>query len=154
MNLVHTSSQEIKSINEFGTFGTFLCFSASEYVMTASANHVAYSISIDESDIIDAENLFYHEDAEKLDAIVELVMASVGCDEDTAENLISQCADVHSIDCDIEPEDLADVSFEIQRRSAEAARALGFRGVAMNDEQGRMWLVDMNEKESELKVMK
>lgn len=150
MNLIHTSPVEINKINEFGTFGTFLCFSDSEYVMTAAGEHIAYSIEIDEADIIDAESLFYHEDANKLDAIVELVMAAVGCDEDTAEELISQREDVHSIECDIEPEDLADVSFEIQRRSAEAARALGFRGVAMDDEQGRMYLIDMEGKEIEL----
>lgn len=151
MQLFHTSPNEITEINAFGRFGEFLFFSRCEYVMTAG-EHVTYTIDLDEDDIIDAEQLFYHEDAEKLQPLVERVMNMVGCDEDTAEELIAQREDVHSIDCDIEPEDLAEVSWDIQRITGEAAVILGFRGAEMEDEQGRAFLISMAGRETELEA--
>jgi len=147
--LIHTSPAAITEINSAGRYGSFLCFADDEYVMTAG-EHIAYSIDIDESDIIDAEQLFYHDDAEQIDALVQQVAQMVGCDEDTAEELIAQREDVHSIDCDVEPEDMADVSWDIQHITAKAAKLLGFRGVEMDDEQGRMTLIDMLGREADL----
>jgi len=82
--------------------------------------------------------------------LVQQVAQMVGCDEDTAEELIAQREDVHSIDCDVEPEDMADVSWDIQHITAKAAKLLGFRGVEMDDEQGRMTLIDMLGREADL----
>jgi len=152
MKLFHTSPAEITEIHGDGRFGEFLFFSADEYVMTAG-DHVTYAIEVGEDDLIDAEQLFYHEDAERLAPLVEKVMEMVGCDEDTAEELIAQTEDVHSIDCDIEPEDLAEVSWEIQRITGEAAVMLGFRGAAMSDEQGRAYLIHMAGRENELEAV-
>jgi len=152
MKLFHTSPAEITEIHSDGSFGEFLFFSADEYVMT-TGDYVTYAIDIDEGDLIDAEQLFYHEGAEKLAPLVEQVVSMVGCDEDTAEELIAQTADVHGIDCDIDPEDLAEVSWEIQRITGEAAVMLGFRGVAMNDEQGRAYLIHMAGRADELEAV-
>ena len=149
MKLLHTSPVEITEINSFGRFGEFLFFADGEYVMTSGA-HITYTLEINDSDIIIAENMFYHEDADKLAGLVDKVMMMVGCGEDTAEDLIAQRTDVHSIDTDIDPEDLADISWEIQRLSAEAAVALGFRGVEMEDEQGRSYLINMAGREAEM----
>lgn len=149
MKLIHTSPSEIKTIDDFGRFGGFLFFSGSEYAMTAGS-FFTYAIDLCEEDLIDAEQLFYHEDAAKLEGFVGEVMSMAGCDENTAEELISQRVDVSNIDTDIDPEDLADISWDIQRITGEAAVALGFRGVAMDDEQGRAFLVAMNGRESEL----
>ncbi|WP_275289162.1 hypothetical protein [Halomonas elongata] len=151
MQLIHTSPSEITEINSFGRFGEFLFFSEDEYVMTAG-EHVTYSTEIDEDDIIEASQLFYHDDAEKLDGLVEQVMEMVGCDEDTAEELIAQNEDVHSIDCDIEPEDLAEASWDIQRIAGEAAVILGYRGVEMEDEQGTAYLINMKGREADLEA--
>lgn len=41
--------------------------------MTAG-DHVTYAIEVGEDDLIDAEQLFYHEDAEMLAPLVEKVM--------------------------------------------------------------------------------
>ncbi|UTD54940.1 AcrIF11 family anti-CRISPR ADP-ribosyltransferase [Halomonas sp. MS1] len=150
MTFLHTSPSTIIEINAFGRFGEFLFFTAdAPYVMTAG-NYVTYSLELDENQIIDAESLFYHQDAEKLSGLVHKVVALVGCDEDMAEELIAQRADIHSIDCDIEPEDLAEVSWDIQRIAGEAALLLGFAGVAMDDEQGRAYLINMADRVSQL----
>lgn len=151
MKLFHTSPAEINEINDNGRFGSFLFFSDIEYVMTAG-QHITYTINISDDSLIDAEELFYHDDAEKLNGLVERVMAMTGCDEDTAEELISQREDIHSIDSEVDPEDLADISWDIQKIAAEAAAILGYRGVEMDDEQGRCYLVDMSGRAGELQA--
>ena len=151
MQLIHTSPSEITEINSFGRFGEFLFFSSREYVM-AAGEHIAYTLDLDDDAIIDAESLFYHEDAEKLSGLVEQVMEMVGCDEDTAEELIAQREDVFSIDTGLEPEDLGELSWDIQAIAGRAAVLLGFRGAAMDDEQGRAYLIHMAGREAELEV--
>ena len=88
MELFHTSPEAISEITTDGMFGEFLFFSASVYAM--SDYKACYSVEISESDIIDASDLFYHENAEKLSGFVSDVQRMTGCDEDTAESLISQ----------------------------------------------------------------
>lgn len=144
MELFHTSPAEIKKINSFGVFGSFLCFSDDVYVMTAG-EFVTYKLEIDEDDIIEAGQLFYHDDAEKLGGLVQEVMDMIGCDEDEAETLIEQRASI-SVCSEIDGEDL----WEIQHISAQAARLLGYRGVSMQDEQGTVYLIDMLGCENEL----
>lgn len=141
MELFHTSPEPIKSIKSLGLFGSFLCFAPSEYVMTAAAKHYTYKIEIDDDEIIPASRLFYHEDAAKLDGFVQQVMNMLDCDEDEAIEQIEQRGDFCGD---------AEQSWEIQRITAEAAKALGFRGVSMSDEQGFMVMVDMLGKEGEL----
>tara|TARA_R110001606_G_scaffold399270_1_gene583264 strand:- start:1371 stop:1799 length:429 start_codon:yes stop_codon:yes gene_type:complete len=139
MQLFHTSPDAIANIDKFGRFGTFLCFAQDEYVMTAG-DHVSYTLNIEESAIIEADQLFYHEDAEKLQGLVEQVMGMLDCDEDTAEDMLSQKDDCGD----------AEMSWDIQRMTAEAAKLLGFRGVSMQDEQGTCYMIDMLGRESEL----
>lgn len=152
MTLYHTSPTAITEINSFGRFGEFLFFSDDEYVMTAGDHVVIYSIEMETSEIIEAGQIFCHEDAAKLDGLVEQVMEMVGCDQDTAEDLIAQNEDVHNIDCDVEPEYLADASWDIQRITGEAAVMLGFRGAVMQDEQGAAYLIRMKGHEADLQA--
>lgn len=152
MELFHTSPSEITTITTDGRYGEFLCFAADEYVMTAG-EHVTYRLDVEEADIIDAGSLFYHEDADKLAGLVERVMELVDCDEDTAEELISQRIDVHELDT-VDPMDAADLSWDIQAITAQAGKLLGFRGVAMNDEQGVCYMIDMLGHEDELERIK
>ncbi|CDM53667.1 hypothetical protein ACM8BJ_30950 [Pseudomonas aeruginosa] len=148
MEIFHTSPVEITTINTQGRFGEFLCFAADEYVMTAG-DHVTYRIKVDESDIIMAGSIFYHERAADLSGLVERVMQLTGCDEDTAEELISQRIDVFSLD-DIDASDAAELSWDIQAITAQAAKTLGFRGVSMQDEQGTCYMIDMLGHDAEL----
>lgn len=152
MQLFHTASAPITEINESGRFGSFLFFSGNEYVMTAG-EHIAYSIEIDDADIIEAGQLFYHEDAAKLELLVARVAAMAGCDDDTAEALIEQRTDVCAIDCNADPCDLGELSWDIQAITAQAAALLGFRAVSMLDEQGTAYMINMKGRESELETV-
>lgn len=149
MQLIHTSPVEITSINTHGRYGEFLFFSTNEYVMTAGS-HLAYTIELDDAAVIRASALFHHDDAEKLAGLVAEVATRFDVDEDTAEALIEESQSIFDIDSNVEPEDLADASWDIQHYTARAAKLLGFRAVAVSDEQGTAYLVDMLGREAEM----
>lgn len=148
MQLFHTSPTELTAIDNTGRFGEFLFFSAREYVMTAGS-HITYSVEIDDGAIIAAGRLFYHDDAAKLDGLVAELAARLGVSPETAEALIEESQSVFDLD-HIEPEDAADAAWDVQHCTARAAKLLGFRAVAISDEQGTAYLVDMLGRESEL----
>lgn len=141
MQLYHTSPSPITEISPAGTFGSHLCFSSHVYQMCIG-EAVVYSIEISDDDIIDASSLLHHPDAELLDDIIAEVARIADCDTDTAEDYITQSDD---------PGD-AELSWDIQRLTAEAAGVLGYRGVAAQDEQGTVYLIDMSGRESELMI--
>ncbi|REC94896.1 hypothetical protein [Kushneria indalinina] len=141
MQLFHTSPQEIEEINQSGRFGEFLFFAGDVYVMTAG-EHVVYTAEIGESDIIKAGRLFYHDDAEKLSSIVAALAERLSIDEDDAESLIDESKSVWDMDIDVEPEDMADLSWDIQALTARAAKTLGFKAVQVEDEQGIAYMID------------
>lgn len=101
---------------------------------------VTYAIEIDKNELIDADRLFYHEDAELLDSVVEQVKDMLDCNDEDAERMLEQKEDCGD----------AEMSWEIQALSAHAAGILGFRGVAMQDEQGECYLIEMANHEAEL----
>lgn len=146
MDLFHTSPAEIKNITT-GRFGEFLFFSSREYVMCAG-NHVTYKLEVADDEIIAAGSIFFHEDAGKLEELVAELSDQLGVDADVAEALIEESKSVHDLD-EIEAEDAADLSWEVQRFTAHAAKILGFRGVAVADEQGTAYMIDMQGRESE-----
>lgn len=149
MKLLHTSPSEITEINAFGRFGEFLFFADEAYVMTAG-EHITYCIDIDENAIIEAGQLFYHDDAEKLTGLVAELAEKLSIDEDDAESLIDESKSIWDMDLDIDPEDMADASWDIQVFTARAAQALGFRAVEVEDEQGTSYMVSMMGRESDL----
>lgn len=149
MKLLHTSPSEITEINSFGRFGEFLFFADEAYVMTAG-EHVTYSIDIQEDAIIEASQLFYHEDAEKLSGLVAELAEKLNIEEDDAEALIEESKSIWDMDLEIEAEDMADASWDVQVFTARAAQALGFRAVEVEDEQGTSYMVSMVGRESEL----
>jgi len=139
MELFHSSPIEITEIDQSGRFGEFLCFAENEYVMTAGS-YVTYKIGVPEDLIIEASRLFYHADASKLDGLVAKIMEMLGCDEETAEAMLSQKDDCGE----------AEMSWDIQAMTAQAAKILGYRGVSMRDEQGTCYMIDMLGREPEL----
>lgn len=149
MKLLHTSPSEITEINTFGRFGEFLFFANEAYVMTAG-EHVTYSIEIDENAIIEAGQLFYHDDADKLSGLVAELAEKLSIDEADAEALIEESKSIWDMDLDIDPEDMADASWDVQVFTARASQALGFRAVEVEDEQGTSYMVSMMGRESEL----
>lgn len=146
MELFHTSPEKIISINNHGLFGDFLCFAASPYFMTQADSPIVYRIELSDDDVVDAASFFYRDDYAMLDGVVAKVMAMVGCDEDAAQDLLSGKTSLLEVADEFDPEQ----DFEIQRLQGEAARALGFRAVEVEDEQGAMWLVAMSGFECEL----
>ncbi|WP_158658379.1 hypothetical protein [Achromobacter sp. AONIH1] len=148
MELFHTSPSEISSIGTAGRFGSFLFFSGHVYNMTAGES-VVYGLEIDEAAIIEAGQLFFHADAEKLAPLVAELAHRLGVDEDDAEALIEESQSVYDVD-GIEAEDAADASWDVQHYTARAAALLGFRGVAINDEQGTAYMIDMQGREGDL----
>lgn len=153
MELFHTSPSKIETIRaEDGRFGEFLFFSSGVYSMSGKPNSelFVYAIEIDNGGIIDAGSLFYHEHAAKLDALVAEVAGRFDIDTDTAEALLSERRQVHELD-GIEPEDMADASWDMQLYTARAAKLLGFRGVRVSDEQGTAYMIDMLGRESDLR---
>lgn len=148
MELFHTSPAEIKEITTLGRFDGFLFFSADEYVMTAG-EHITYRIGLDDSQIIEAGQLFYHENAAELSGLVSELAGYLGIDENDAEALIEESKSVFDLDI-VEPEDAADLSWDVQLFTARAAKILGFRGVQVEDEQGSAYMIDMLGRENEL----
>ena len=146
--LYHTSPEPITRIHEHGTFGDFLCFAVRPYYTTCAPDPRGYSLEIPKAQIIEARGFFFHEDADKLDPIVQQVVRMVGCDEDIAEDLLSgvkSLSDIDSVESD------ADLDFHIQRLQGNAARTLGYRAVLTFDEQGSMYLISMLGHEDELR---
>ncbi|WP_415832369.1 hypothetical protein [Kerstersia similis] len=148
MELIHTSPSEIKEIRAHGRFDSFLFFSAREYSMSVG-QHVTYSIEIDENQVIEASRLFYRDDAEKLQALVEDMASRYNIDAEEAESLIEGRSAAHDIIDDAD--EAAEASWDSQLYAARAATLLGFRGVAVDDEQGTAYMIDMLGREAELK---
>ncbi|SSW65366.1 hypothetical protein AVE30378_01529 [Achromobacter veterisilvae] len=147
MKLFHTSPNEISTITSAGRFGSFLFFSARIYTVTAG-EAVVYSLEIDDDSIVEAGRLFYHEDAARLQPLVDELAARLGIDEDDAEALIGESKSVFDLD-GVEG-DLGEMSWDVQTITARAAGILGFRGVAVSDESGTSYLIDMAGREGEL----
>ena len=131
IELIHTSPVEIKEINNFGRFGTWLFFSGKEYTMS-DCETLAYKIDVNEDEIVDARQFFYRDDCDKLASLVEEVMEMTGEDADSAQDILSDGGFM----CE------AELSWELQYMTAKAAKALGYSIVEMSDEQGTCWMVD------------
>jgi len=143
MKLLHTSPQEITNISLTGRFGEFLFFSCDEYVMTGASDCLTYEIDLDEDQIVDASTFFYREDCHLLNDLVEEVMDLTGCDEEQAQEYLSQNESYFE-----DPE----VDWDIQRLTGEAGKILGFRAVEAQDEQGTCYIVSMFGHKKELKL--
>jgi hypothetical protein len=148
ITLFHCSHETIKTIHDDGTFGSFLFFGTEP----SHYGHVVHSIFVDlDEEVISAGSIFYQESARKnpeLDDVVETVMEAFSVDEDTAEELISERTSIF----DVKENACADDVWLMQYFTAYAAKALGFRGVAISDEYGTSYMIDMLGRENELEI--
>lgn len=148
LTLYHCSHEAISTIHDDGNFGSWLFFGdePSHY------GDVIHSIEIDvDEEVIKASSIFYQENAVNnpaLDAVVEQVMEVFNVDEDTAEELISERLSIFDINEDAS----ADDAWLMQYYTACAAEALGFRGVAVSDEYGTSYMINMFGREHELTI--
>lgn len=139
MEIFHTSPAPITAINSYGMFGECLCFSSSFYQM-AACEVLVYKMEISENEIVKAGSFFYRDDCDKLSGIVANIMELADCDEDQAQEYLSQN--------DNHPDD--EIDWRIQGYSGEAAKALGFRACQAQDEQGAVYIVPMRGREADL----
>lgn len=139
--MYHTSPVEIKE-PKHGMFGDFICFSDSVYVQTAG-QHVVYRLDVDDESVIEASRLWHQDDVSPLQKFVDEIVNRYEVSESDAELLIDESKSIYDVDSNVEPEGLADASWNIQRITAEAGRALGYGIVAMSDEQGTVYFVDI-----------
>jgi len=138
MELFHVG-HKIDKITQEGRFDEFLFFG----VNASHDGDTTYKINIDESDIADPNSFFYRDDYKKLDYLVTEIMNLVGCDGDHAEDLLSQR----------QTHDDAEIDWNIQTLTARAAQTLGFRAVAIPDEYGTSYMIDMWGHESDLIII-
>lgn len=145
MKLFHTSQEQIEKIRQDGLFDDGLCFAGSPYGLSDIEN--IYGLEINEDQIIEACSIAYA-DWEVIQPIAQELADKIGCTAEEAVDYISECEhlDWNDFDCDC----VAEFEWEIQRYALKCAKALGYRGVQLRDEQGAMWLISMFEQENEL----
>ena len=148
--MLHTSPyQKIEIKDEMdGVFGTYLFFVWGEpedaedaYQMSSAAKWVHY-LDEDDVNIIEASMMFYEDDSAsnaELDSIIREVQAKFDVDEETACDLLDESIDIMD---EIVGGDWSDNSWWLQWATARAAKALGYDGVEVIDEQGSAIMVD------------
>lgn len=119
--------------------------------MTAGS-YVVHKLTLEEDQIIKASEIFYHPNSASLEGIVAELAERLSVETDVAEALIEESTNVFDLD-NIEPEDLAETSWDVQTFTARAAKILGFRAVQVTDEQGYAYMVDMLGHENDLTVI-
>lgn len=137
ITVTHRSQSEIKAIRADGRFDEFMFFTA--YDVAAAGNGFNYSATLAGNEVIEASQLFYHEDAAKLDALVTRLADKFGIDIDDAEDIISERKQLRDVVDSADAED----DFDIQCLTARCAKVLGFRAVAVSDEFGVSYMIDM-----------
>jgi hypothetical protein len=142
--LFHTSAKKIDKVSPFGLLGSSLCFAINPYVMTAAACAITYKIELSDSEIIEASQLFYHENASALSDLVKEFCDRFDVEEDAAESLISEQSHIDTSD--------AEDMMNVQKFTSRAASLLGYRAVRCDDEQGSVYIVEMLNKENELEI--
>ena len=140
MELYHSTNQEITKITKDGRFGCFLFFGNS--MSGKSHGDIVYKLEIEEDLLIEANSIFYQENSyELLKEEIKEVQELCGVDEQTAMSYIDE-SDYYQV-CD---EESAEISWDIQRITAKCAKKMGFLGVAVSDEHGTSWMIDMLDK--------
>ena len=157
----HTSPDEIAKIDKAGKFVSNLFFSDEPYFMTEAANPKVYSMDLNEDDLLEVSRLPYMDLTDDQNGIYRQYIEEVKDkfsieDDDLAEDILTEAENVYSIadDLGIEPEDLADASWGVQRLIGDMANDMGFKGALATDEQGEVLISNMLNREGELNLVK
>lgn len=179
MKLYHTSPRDIEKIHDQGLYGSSLFFSHNPYFMGGHEG-IVYEMDIDENEILDVSRIPYLdlEDFEKIKPVVEEIQEITELNEEESTDLLSEKKDIQSLYNELEEyanfyhendhneddkqrklnlyenlgqKDLGDIAWKIQSLAGKAAKLLGFRGAKLFDEQGVSYLIDMMNKEYDLK---
>lgn len=139
---IHTSPITYLHINdESGVFGSFLFFTVDEPYQMAAGDVQSYAVREESVELLEAGRIFYDNDPaenEALQSVVNEVVATHGIDECLACDLIdgseSGWDEVNGWD--------AEADWQMQYFTARAAKACGYDGVAVEDEQGTSYMID------------
>ena len=109
-----------------------------------------FSLEIDSNDIISASQLFYHDDSDKLDSVLEDIELFYGFDKELAEELIGEEISVFD---QAEWERLGiedgmqalELDWAMQSFKADAAKILGYNAVAVQDENVESVMINVAE---------
>lgn len=147
--LYHTSPNAIESINRFGLFGSGLCFASSPYQMSA-CDVLTYKLDAEGLNFLELSEIEWDDNAIEAAKYLESWCGEMGVSDgaEALEFLVNQnCSDVFEEFPDsIEVEDYADFSFYMQKLALDLSVHLGFDGVSMRDEQGQLYLINMENK--------
>ncbi len=135
MKIYHTSPKKIEKIKKYnGVFDSVLFFSNDKYYMNNESKCV-YSVNVNESEIIDVEDLEITEEQ-------ALDISNVLCiDVDDVEDVIASSGNIID-DCEL--------SWWVQAEQARIAKSMGYVAVRGKDEQGTYYAIDMYGKENML----
>lgn len=126
-----------------GLFGSFLFFIGAQ---STPFGTVDYEIDIDELNIARMFDLKYDVDYEVIQHVIADLADHISVDEETAFDLIVEDRNWTEIE-HLDGED----GWLIQRAACECAKADGFDGIALNDENGDVIAIDMMGRETMLK---
>ena len=136
--MYHTSPNKITEgmINKNGVAGDCLFFSDDVYVMTSSAKHYVY-----EADFSCVAASQLHD----LD-IIRQIADRFDCDIDLAEGLLDSSENEFNQSFDVDAEE----SWWLQGMRGKCALIMGYDGCEDQDEQGTVYIVPMEGRESQL----
>jgi len=150
MTLIHCSPGKIEKIKKdygSGIFEDVLFFATTAYSLGPS--DYEYHVEVEESEIIRARELEeYYESKEFKDEQRGLCRVYDFLNEDDAYDLISAYKTAYDFEAD--SEELANLSWTIQKIQAQLARAFGFRFCESRDGQGIVYAGAMFGRENEL----
>ena len=164
MIINHTSPNQITEIKEsYSFFRGALFFSNNVYTMTASSEVHLYQIDLQDSDIIEFDEL------EPSENVLDQLKLDVSClfdleiDDETAHDLLlsndyDEQLDIISNLLEEEDRNLFDIGYEyiselswnIQGLQALCAREMGFLACQSEDEQGTVYAINLINLESRL----
>lgn len=122
-------------VNANGTFGSFLFFSSEP----AGFGEVTFELDVDLLDIARTFDIKYTDNYEAIADIVSTLADRLEINEDDAFELIVEDEQWVNVAPSFDAYD----QFAIQHASALCAKALGFDGVELTDENGGIVMVDM-----------
>lgn len=154
IQLFHNSPELIHRINESGLFGSWLFFSPSPGNGTCLSGVINYMLEIDTSEIIKASALFLRADIDdkSIREHIEYVASVLECDLDTAMKLLDESVSLYDAEIG-STGDKGELGWWLQEQTAELAKLLGYSCIAVSDEHGTSYMINMLGRENEWELV-
>lgn len=141
--LYHVSPREIAGIHADGRWGSFLFFSATGFAYNYVNGTFRYTMDVDMDTIVEVSELFDFEESE-LPAVVELVEAFAARFDVDYDEAVEAIVEQRPFDALLDDACAqADFAEAVQLVAARIAVDIGFASVAVEDDTGVAYMVDM-----------